>query len=331
MSDQAGMIGGSVSLESQEPTIVGPSMAQPAAQPSAEPAAAEPAVPVVVAGAAPPEDDEPVEGATEDARGTRYVPLQALQQTRAELKAARALAAEVETLRAKAAQGEQTAQWVESVRPLLDRLKARPDVVQAIMTGQPVPGVTAPAAPAPDPEEALLPRQDAEDLARTLELYTPDGQPDVARARKVAAVMRRTADDETTRKQAPVMQAMAAGQAGTLKGQYATVKDKQGRTVNPQVLDQLWNIVPAELIARDPNVAGVLYYAAKGYAAHHGLDEPVPPSRAPIVSEASGGGRPAAPVLTEFDRNISRAMQVTEKQYSETGAKYKPGAINVLE
>ena len=88
---------------------------------------------------------------------------------------------------------------------------------------------------------------------------------------------------------------------------------------------------PPELVARDPQVAGVLYYAAKGYAAHHGLDEPIPPARAPILSEASGGGRPAAPALTSFDQAIRKAMQVSEKAYSETGSRFKPGAINVLE
>jgi len=325
MSDQMGMMGGTVSLESETPPIVGPPVAAAAATPApAEPPPEPPPAPVEP-------EDEPVEGLVQDARGQRLVPLQALQQTRQELKAAKALVAEVETLKAKAAQGEQVQTWVEQVRPLLDKLKARPDVVQAIMAGQPVPGVAAPEPPKVDPDEALLPKQEAEDLARTLELYTPDGQPDVTRARKVAALMRRSADDETARKLAPVMASMAQGQSGTLKAQYATVKDKQGRTVNPQVLDQLWNIVPPELVARDPQVAGVLYYAAKGYAAHHGLDEPTPPPRAPILSEASGGERRAAPSLTTFDQAIRKAMQVSEKTYAETGSRFKPGAINVLE
>ena len=326
MSEESGLPAGTVSLEPDEPTIVGPPVA-PTAAPAAEPA---PQAPQDAPQAAPAGDDTEPEGLTEDATGRKFVPLRVLQATRDELKAAKALAAEADALRAKAQAGEQTQQWIDSVRPLLAKLKDRPDMVQAIMAGQPVPGVTAPAA-APDPDEALLPRQDAEDLARTLELYTPEGQPDVVRARKVAAVMRRTSDDEATRKFAPLAQSMAVGQSGTLRAQYGQVKDKAGRTVNPQVLEQLWSVVPAELIARDPNVAGVLYYAAKGYAAHHGLDEPTPPPKAPIVSEAPGGSRNTAPALTEFDRHIQKAMQTTEKQYSETGARYKPGAINLLE
>jgi hypothetical protein len=324
MSDPIGMMGGPVSLETDTPAIVGPPVAAPAA---ATPAPDAPPAPPP----APTEPEEPVEDVVHDAQGRHLVPLQALQQTRAELKAAKALVAEVETLRAKAQQGEQVQGWVEQVRPLLDKLKARPDVVQAIMAGQPVPGVPATEPPKVDPDEALLPRQEAEDLARTLELYTPDGQPDVTRARKVAAVMRKSADDETARKMAPVLQSMAQGQSGTLKAQYAGIKDKAGRTVNPQVLEQLWSIVPPELVARDPQVAGVLYYAAKGYAAHHGLDEPSPPPRAPLLSEPSGGGRPAAPPLTSFDQSMRKAMQVSEKQYAETGSRFKPNAINVLE
>jgi hypothetical protein len=197
------------------------------------------------------------------------------------------------------------------------------------MKRQPVGEVAA--APAPDAGEAVLPKAEAEDLARTLELYTPDGTPDVARARKLALVMRKTGREEALATTAPLTQNLAAGPSGTLKGQYAQVKDKAGRTVNPAILDQLWAIVPPELVASDPKVAGVLYYAAKGYAAHHGLDEPAPPSHPPLLSEPPGGGRPEAPSLTHFDQAIRKAMQVTEKAYTETGSRFKPGAINVLE
>ena len=178
---------------------------------------------------------------------------------------------------------------------MLDKLKARPDIVATIMQvpaaqPSPVQGYQPPV----DPGEAILAKQDAEDLARTLELYTPEGQPDLARARKLAAMMRGVGRQEAQGAVAPLSQNMAQGQAGTLKTQYAQVKDKAGRTVNSQILDQIWGIVPPELIAKDPAVAGILYYAARGYAAHHGLDEPVPPARAPILSEPAGG-RPVTP------------------------------------
>lgn len=326
MSDQSGLMGGPVSLESESPAIVGPPPGGPPPEPPAPIQEAAPAEPA----AAVPEPEEEPEGVVYDSQGHKLVPLTALQQTRQELKAAKALTAELDTLRQKAQQGEQIEQQINQLRPLLDKLKHRPDLVRAAMDGQTLP-TAAPAQPAIDPDEALLPTQDAEDLARTLELYTPEGTPDLKRARKIAAVMRRSADEEASRKLAPLAQAMSAGQSGTLKAQYAQVKDKSGKTVNPAVLEQLWNIVPAELVARDPNVASVLYYAAKGYAAHHGLEEPAPPPRAPIVTESPGGGRPAAPVLNEFDQNMRRAMQVSEKQYAEAKSRYKPGAINVLE
>ena len=316
MSDPVGSVE-PLSLETEAPAIVGTPVGD-------SPAAETPPV--------ADEDEEPA-GTIHDASGRKLVPLDVLKATRSELKAAKQLSTKVAELEQKAAMGEQLEQWVNTVKPLLTKLKDRPDIVQAVMSGQP-PAPTGPASPyepAVDPDEALLPKQDAEDLARTLELYTPEGAPDLKRARKIAAYMRRTGREEAMATTAPLTQTLASGQSGTLKGQYAQVKDKQGRTVNPAILDQLWNIVPAELIAKDPNVAGVLYYAAKGYAAHHGLEEPAPPPRAPVLSEPAGGRATPATTLSEFDRAMQRVMQVPDKQYTETAARYKPGAINVLE
>lgn len=311
-----------------QPTIVGPGAPDPAPAP-------------VRAEAPPPEpvgdDDGEPEGTIADASGRKLVPLEALKATREQLKAAKQLASHAEQLQEAAARGEQLGQWFQQINPLLEKLKSRPDIVAAVMRDQlataPVQGQYGPQPQEPqDPGEAILPKQDAEDLARTLELYTPEGVPDLQRARKIALMMRGMGRQEALGATAPIAQTMAAGQAGTLKQQYAQVRDKAGRTVNNQVLEQIWNIVPPELIARDPAVAGILYYAARGYSAHHGLDEPLPAPRAPLVSEAPGGRTTGAPaVLSEFDRAMQRAAQVTEKQYTEQAARYRPNAINVLE
>ena len=319
MSEMDGLTAGSVTLEGDTPTIVGgPPVAAPVAP---------------VEPATPPVEEETVEGVTLDLRGQKLVPLQALQAARADTKALKAqlhaaqdLQAEVETLRGKAQTADQVSAWVESVRPLLTKLKDRPDLVQQVMSGAPAP-VVAPTAPV---EADVLSPADAEELARTLELYTPEGQPDLVRAQKMARINQKMAAKQAAETFAPVREQMAAGQSGTLRTQYAAMKDKAGRTVSPQVLDQMWNLVPAELIARDPNVAGVLYYAAKGYAAHHGLDEPSAPPSVPVVTETPGGQRSPQHTLTELDRRFARTMG-SEKTYTETAAHYRPGAINVLE
>ena len=320
---------GSVNLEpdGQPATIVGPSPGgAPVAEPQAPPAEAPPPAPV--------DDDQEPADAVVDASGRKLVPLDALKATRAELKAAKQLAAQAEQFQEAAARGEQLGTFFQNISPLLEKLKARPDIVANIMQAPQAGPQMPPGYPVPpqDPGEAILAKQDAEDLARTLELYTPEGQPDLARARKITLMMRGVGRQEALGAVAPLTQNMAQGQAGTLKTQYAQVRDKAGRTVNNQVLDQIWNIVPPELIARDPAVAGILYYAARGYSAHHGLDEPVPPSRAPITSEAPGGRPQGSPaVLSEFDRAMQRSMQISDKQYTDHAARYKPGSINVLE
>jgi hypothetical protein len=320
---------GALNLEADGPaTIVGPSPAAAAPDPPAAVPPAEPAPPVQAAD----EDVDPPD-AVVDASGRKLVPLDALKATRAELKAAKQLVGQVDQLREAAARGEQLQGFFGQISPLLDKLKARPDIVANIMQQPAAP----PAQPGgygapPDPGEAILPKQDAEDLARTLELYTPEGQPDLNRARKVALMMRGASRQEALAATAPLSQTLAASQASALQQQYSQVRDKAGRAVNPQVLQQIWNIVPPELIAKDPAVAGILYYAARGYSAHHGLDEPVPAPRAPVVSEGPGGRPVAQPSnLSDLDRAMQRAAQISEKQYGEQAAKYRPNAINVLE
>jgi hypothetical protein len=306
-----------VTLEGDEPSIVGPQAAPADVAPAPAPAG--------------DEDAEP-EGITIDLRGSKMVPLEALQAERgrrkeyqAQVKAAESLKAEVDALRGKAQTAEQVTAWVEQVRPLLEKLKGQPDLVKAIMSGQPV---GQPQAP---PEQAgPLSPEEAEDLARTMELYTAEGKPDLARAQKMAGKMAKLASGQAAAAMAPVTAAMAEGQSGTLRQQYAGLRDKAGRTVNPDVLQKMWQLVPSNLVAQDPNVAGVLYYAAKGYAAHHGMDEPAPPTSLPIVTEPAGGHQTAARALSDLDRRFARTMD-SEKKYTETSARYKPGQINILE
>lgn len=321
---------GLMNLEGDVPaTIVGPGPTAEAPPP--ESISAPPASPPAPAPAVE-EEPEPQDVVT-DAAGRKLVPLDALRATRQELKTAKQLASAAEQMREAAQRGEQLGQFFQTIEPLLAKLRARPDIVANIM-GAPAeaPPPASHGQPQADPAEVILPKQDAEDLARTLELYTPEGLPDLARARKVALMMRGTARQEAYGAIAPIAQTTAQQQSVGLQQQYAQVRDKAGRTVNHAVLQQLWNIVPPEVVARDPNVAGVLYYAAKGYAAHHGLDEPLPAARAPITSEAPGG-RPTsvAATLSELDRHIQQSMQTTEKNYAERAARYRPGAINILE
>lgn len=317
---------GAVNLEGEGPaTVVGPG---PSATPAPESAPA-----VEAPGQAPVvEDEADPPDAVVDASGRKLVPLDALKATRQELKAAKQLVGQVEHLREAAARGEQLQGFFGQLSPLLDKLKARPDIVANIMQAPMAPPPQAGYGPEPDPGEAILAKPDAEDLARTLELYTPEGQPDLTRARKIALMMRGQTRQEVMAATAPLTSTIAHGQAGTLRQQYAQVKDKAGRTVNQQILDQIWNIVPPELIARDPAVGGILYYAARGYAAHHGLDEPVQAQRLPPVSEGPGG-RPATAtaVLSDLDRAMQRSAQITDKAYTEQAAKYRPNAINILE
>ena len=101
-----GRMSGAVSLEGDAPvTIVGPSMGAP---PAAEP----PVTPEPPPEAPPPEaEEQDPPDAVVDAAGRKLVPLEALRATRQELKAAKALAGQVDGLQAAAARGEQLGQF----------------------------------------------------------------------------------------------------------------------------------------------------------------------------------------------------------------------------
>jgi len=310
--------GGAVSLEPTEISS-GPPVAAPAAPPTPPPAE-----PAPVAAAA--DDDGEPEGVQTDAAGNKYVPFSHLQAVRAKQKADRAA---LNTAQTRVAEADALESRLDQMRPLLARLAARPDIVQALMRDAQAP-VSGAQVAAPQPEGPLEPAE-AEALAVQLELYGPDGKPDTGRAQKVGAMLTRMATQQAQQAVAPVAQTIVEGQAGTLKAQYKAMKDRNGRQVNPQVFDKMWEMVDPKLYVDDPNSAGIVFYAAHGYAAFHGLDNPLPAPNMPLVTEPAGGApRTAAQTLSALDQQFARHVG-GEKNYRDTAGRFQPGRINVLE
>lgn len=266
-------------------------------------------------------EDEP-EGTVEIPTG-KVVPLQALHAERGRVKEVRgeleAAKQEIERMRRDVDEYAALKPKLQEAMPIIEAVRRRPDLVK--MAYEPAPEPAKPAGPLSDSE--------AEDFAKDLDLYTPEGKPDLARAQRLATRQQALADRAAQTRMAPYEQQTAARQSQDMRQQIVSMKDAQGRTVDQRALDEIWNAVPPELAAR-PEVASVLYYAAKGYAEHHakGRAEPAP---APVVSESLGSARGDGPSLTAIDERFMKAADIKASDFQKTAARFRAGHSNDLE
>jgi hypothetical protein len=305
---------GSMSLEPDDTGTAQPP--KPAPAPPVEPVAA---APLADAQSAPDDDAEPGPSDVQT-----MVPLASLKEARAHMKTLKAQIAELEPLRGKAAESDRMIETVQRWKPIIEAIQARPDLIEQ-----------ARRAPAPDPVEASISEQEALEYARDIQLYDAAGQLDVKTARRALARQNRVAMTAATQAAqavvAPLQRQNSTREADSLLQRAAAVKDKHGRSVDAKVLQQFWSVLPPD-VASNPEVASVLYFAAKGYAAHNGLDDPPPPPPPPVVpTEAPGGRMPTLGTLNDLDRRMARDLGRKPAEYSAIAARFKPGQMNVLE
>lgn len=303
MDDNA-LPSGSISLE-DEPAIVG--LGQPDAP---EPVAAA--------------DDDTPEGTIDGSGGVKFAPLAAVIAERSGRKEAQREAASLkEQLTAaqqKAQKYDELAGYVDQARPIIEAVRSRPDLVEQ--------------ARQPRQESAPKPLSDSEavEYAKDLDLYKPDGTPDVDRAQRLAgrqaALAQRSAQDAI----APFQANDAQRASHTMKAQILAYKDGNGHTVDAAILNDLWAGVPAELSAK-PEVAGVLYQMALGATVaagkYKGTQPPGPP---PVVPTESLGNRGGAPKdLDVFGQKFAKAADIKPSEFAKASGRYVPGQTNSLE
>lgn len=301
MSDE--LAAGAMSLE--EPEIVGA---------ISDPQASE---------TAPETADEVPDGTIEASGGVKFVPLAAVQEARGKAKEAKA---ELEASKTRMAQMERAVAEYEALKPklqeampIIEAVRRRPDLVK--MAYEPAPEPPKPTGP--------LSVEDAAEYAKDMDLYTADGQPDTARAQRLAARQQAIAEKQARALVAPYEQATLTQQARTMREQVGAMKDAQGRTVDAAALDNMFQSVPPELAAR-PEVASVLYYAAKGYAEHHakGRGDAAPPV---VLSESLGAPKSDPASLNAIDERFMRAADIKKSDYAKTASRFVPGRVNTLE
>jgi hypothetical protein len=278
--------------------------------PPAPPVAApEPPAPVETAPPTEPEQEDIPDGAIEQG-GQVMVPLAALKAEREQNK----------TLKGKAAQADQMTQWVNQARPYIDFLQANPDLMK-----QRQEPTQAPVAQTPAQDDPA-----AIDLARTLDLYTPEGQPDAKRALKIMTTVETLAERKAQAIVKPVQDQSLQEKAIANFHQAANSQLPNGQTVDRNVLWQIWS-------GGDPRVLSTPQGAAAAVALAYGMQHmqaaPAiqPPSQPPVVTESFGSRIPGAKPLTEMDQRVIQVRGMDPKKYAEHAKAFKPGETNQLE
>jgi len=262
----------------------------------------------------PADDDTPE--AVEVQPGVKMVPLGVMKAVREENKALKPLAQ-------RAAELEQQ---VNQFRPYAEFLSQHPHLLQPQPPPQPAPQ----AQPADDPALA--------DLARTLELYTPEGKPDTTRAAKIRDLTRSEAQAIAQQTIAPVQENTWEQKAASNLQWMSGLKDANGRPLEEQYIVETVRSIYGSLprtdalrVLADPKVAEVVGMVAIGRQAMSKPHQAAPqaPVHPPLHYESAGGA--TEPTLSEGSRRLARMVGRTDKEWLETAKKFVPGRANALE
>lgn len=241
---------------------------------------------------------------------------------------AKALREEIKSLKPLAQKAQQLESELNAIKPFATFLQQNPHLLQP---HQPAP------APPPDPktDPALI------DYARTLDLYTAEGQPDVARAQKLRDMTRADAQAIAREALAPIAASTNEQKAAANLNQVMQTAQANGTPLEEQYLIQAVQGVTGRVerteavrILSDPNVVNLLAITALGLQSMQKKGAPAP--AAPVaqpgpVLEVERPGGPGQVQMSEDSRRLMRSAGVSEKQWTESAKKFVPGKSNVLE
>jgi hypothetical protein len=278
--------------------------------------APEPTPPVAEAApAAPPAPPAaPEEPETHEVGGQRMVPLAALQ---AEREAARAL-------RQKAEQFDQVSGWYAQNKPYIDFLQANPDLMKPRQAAPPPP----PAATPPEQDETLV------SLARTLDLYTADGQPDAKRAAVIKNLVKSEAQSIAQETVRPIQEESIQERSQRNYRDALNLVLPNGQKFDPNVVHAVWrNGNPKDLA--NPDTALMAIAALSQIQQFQQQQSQVPtiqaPIQAPVVTESPGSRTPQRAPISEFETRVANIRGITPQKYAEYVRDFRPGQSNVLE
>jgi hypothetical protein len=285
-------------------------------QPVVEEAEAAPVVEEEAAAPETPEAERDVETDTleipdSSAEGgkARYVPISALAGARAELKT---LKGELKAAKDGSARAATLEQQIAQLQQQVSQLTPYAQAYQA--------AVQQPQAPAAEDDT------EAVDLATALDLYTPEGKPDIAKAKRVLATMERKAESKAEAKVAPIHH-QNVRQASAYNLQRALNTDVNGQKPDPVILRSLWGRLDPSVTANEEQAKHLVIQALgmsvlQGKTTARAADgkftaakEEIPP---PLHVEKAGG-RDTAPMMamSDAEKKLAKEIGLSEKEYLE--------------
>lgn len=260
---------------------------------TAEPVAEVPAVEAVPA-------EIPADDAAEvEVDGKVMVPLAALKSERMQRQAAE--------------------KELNRVRPYADFIEKNPGLVRQQAPAPPAP--TTFGAPPPDPR--------VERLAKTLDLYTPEGKPDLDRGAALRQMIVEEAQQISQQQMAPLHERSAQDQSARNFQIALAYKGPDGKSPSAESLAAVWRSMPAAQSA-DPQVASVLTLTALGMDSVARKPQPAAPANAPIVTEGTTSSVRRAS-LSQLESNLARERGITDSKWAENTKGFLPGRSNQLE
>lgn len=271
---------------------------------------------------APATEEADPDGTISGAGGIKFVPLGAVKAERerrqAAEKAVKDKDTEVAGLKEKAQRYDEASQYLEQARPIIEKIKARPDILK--LADQP----PAPVTPVVDPAAEA----EAVEYAKNFDLYTPEGKPDVPRAMRIIKFHDDRAAKQAQQAVHPILKTEAERQAQANFQHFVNQPEVNGYKIDPRLLREAFDNVGE--VAADPRVAQVLFMNTLGrqiIAGHKPITAPPPV----VPTEALGGQVSQERPLTETSQRFMSAAGISKKSFTELREQFKPGQTNSLE
>lgn len=210
--------------------------------------------------------------------------------------------------------------WVQQNAPYVQFVQANKHLFD--------PNAQRPAVAAPPSEPVVDPR-DLE-YAQTLDLWTPDGKPDVKRAAKFRALAMADAQTEAQRLVQPLHARNVQDQASIHYQQALQTVDANGNKPDPVTLLGVFQRMGPQMTSTADGAA-LAVIMANGIKVMGTKTAPAPPAGLPPFTEASGGQAPVKTALSQLEQRIATERGMTPQQWSERVGSYKPGQATVME
>lgn len=234
----------------------------------------------------------------------KLVPLSAVTKLRERLKVTKGQAARVGELEQQLGQHQealrQAAPYIDAAKALLASRQMQQD---------------QPRQAKPEPDDPL-----AEQLAKVIDLYAPDGTIDKGKGKQLAGLFRQMAGQVAQEAVAPHQQRTVNQDAAYMLQRAKATVFPDGETADPQMLEALWARVDPS-VAANPEGAKWLAVMAKGAsqrkAAPAAQKAEIPE---PLFTEKAGGKDGPAMKLTDSDAKLAKDLGMTQAEYAKIAA-----------